>query len=58
MVSISKGAEVGEFNCVGGISGAGTSSMFEDSREVSLAGAAEVDCCISIVARGSTLAAS
>ena len=58
MVSISTGADDGGFECTGEICCAGTSNMFEDSRKVSLAGAAEVGCCISILARCSTLAAS
>ena len=57
MVSISAGAEGGGFECTGEISCAGTSSMFEASRKVSLAGAAEGGCSVSIVARSSTLAA-
>ena len=57
MVSISAGAEDGGFECTGEVSCVGTSSMFEASRNVSLAGAAEGGCSVSIVARGSTLAA-
>ena len=57
MVSISAGAEDGGFECTGEVSCVGTSSISEASRKVSLAGAAEGGCSVSIVARGSTLAA-
>ena len=54
VVSISVGAENGGFECTGENSCVGTLSMFEASRKVSLAGAAEGGCSVSIDARGST----
>ena len=57
MVSRFTGVEDGGFECTGGIACAGTSSMFEASLKVSLAGASEGVCSVSIVARSSTLAA-
>ena len=57
MVSISAGAEDGVFECTEGNSWAGTSSIFEASCKVSLAGAADGGCSVSIVARSSRLAA-
>ena len=56
VLSISVGSEDNGFECTGGFSCVGTLSMFEASRKVSLAGAAEGGCSVSIDARGSMLA--